>query len=73
MRTASGPESIREANKVLLVYRIQHRDSRSLDDLVFEGGDTPGIMHLIQFALGMTDPDDPNSRPILAEVDQRRC
>src|ERR1700730_17580500 len=39
MRTASGPESIREANKVLLVYRIQHGDGRSLDDLVFEGGD----------------------------------
>ena len=39
MCSASGPESIRETNKVLLVYRIQHGDSRSLDDLVFEGGD----------------------------------
>jgi hypothetical protein len=46
MRTASGPESIREANKVLLVYRIQHRDSRSLDDLVFEGGHDCVELHL---------------------------
>ena len=34
--------------------------------------DAPGIMHLIQFALGMPGGDDLSSRPNLAAVDRRR-
>ena len=33
--------------------------------------DAPGIMHLIQFALGMPGGDDLSSRPNLAAVDRR--
>ena len=36
---ASGSEPIREPEKLFLVDRIQHRDRRPLDDLVFERGD----------------------------------
>jgi hypothetical protein len=39
LRSASGPESVREPEEVLLVDRVQHCDCRSLDDLVFESGD----------------------------------
>jgi hypothetical protein len=34
--------------------------------------DAPGIMHLIQFALGMLGGDDLSSRPIFASVDRQR-
>src|SRR5215470_4884416 len=37
--TAIGPKSIREPEEILLVYRVQHRDRRSLYDLIFESGD----------------------------------
>ena len=39
VRAASWSESIREPEEVFLVDRVQHRGRRSLDDLVFEGGD----------------------------------
>ena len=40
----------------------------------FRCADTPGIMHLMQFALGMMDEDGLNSRPIFegADRDPRR-
>src|SRR5580704_3508363 len=38
MRTASGPEPVREPEEVLLVDRVQHRSCRSLDDLVLQRG-----------------------------------
>ena len=34
MRTASGPEPIREPEEIFLVDRVQHLDHRTLDDLV---------------------------------------
>ena len=34
--------------------------------------DAPGIMHLIQFALGMLNEDDLSWRPIFASVDRQR-
>ena len=39
MRAATGPESIREPEEVLLVDRVQQRDHRPLDDLVLQGCD----------------------------------
>src|SRR5882757_9933792 len=34
MRTASGPEPVREPEEIFLVDRVQHLDHRTLDDLV---------------------------------------
>ena len=67
---AFGPEPVRESKKVFFVDRVQHRGSRSLDNFVFEGGDTPGIMHLMQLALGMMDEDGLNLRPIFEGADR---
>ncbi len=39
MRSASGPEPVREPEEVLLVDRVQHHNDRALDDLVFERSD----------------------------------
>src|ERR1700681_1182960 len=39
MRSAPRPEPVRETEKVLLVYGVQHLSHRSLDDLVLQGGD----------------------------------
>ena len=38
VRAAPGSESIREPEEVFLVDRVEHRNSRSLDDLVLQGG-----------------------------------
>src|SRR5208337_4405621 len=40
MRATPGPEPIGEAEKVLLVYRVQYLHHRTLEDLVLQGGDT---------------------------------
>ena len=69
MRAASWPESIRDAEEVSLVDRVQQRDHRPLDDLDLQRADAPGIMHLMQFALGMMGEDEPSLRPIFAGVD----
>ena len=37
VRAASGSESIREPEEVFLVDRVEHRNSRPLDDLVLQG------------------------------------
>jgi hypothetical protein len=39
MRAASRPEPIRDAEEVFLVNRVQHRDHRPLDNLVFQCSD----------------------------------
>jgi len=49
--------------------RVQHCDRRPLDHLVFQGGDAPRIMHLMQLAFGMTGEDGLSLRPISAGVD----
>src|SRR6266851_5669826 len=36
VRTASGPEPVREPEEILLVDRVQHLDHRTLDDLVLQ-------------------------------------
>jgi hypothetical protein len=40
MWTATGPESIRESQEVLFVDRVQHLDGGTLDDLIFQRGNT---------------------------------
>ncbi len=39
MRTASGPEPVREPEEIFLVDRVQHLDHRTLDDLVLQRRD----------------------------------
>src|SRR5215831_16887304 len=39
MRAASGTETVRETEEVLLVYRVEQCGRRPLDNLVFQGGD----------------------------------
>src|SRR5205823_3147404 len=39
MRSASGPEPVREPEEVLLIDGVQHHDRGALDDLVLQGGD----------------------------------
>src|SRR5437868_9759054 len=46
---ALGAEPIRKAEEVLLVDRIQHRGSRPLDDLVFEGGNRDWTLSAVWF------------------------
>src|SRR6202162_5273365 len=46
---ALGAEPIRKSEEVLLVDRIQHRGSRPLDDLVFEGGNRDWTLSAVWF------------------------
>jgi len=70
VRPSSGSEPVREAEEVLFVDGVEHHDACTLDDLVFQSRDTPGIMHLMQLALGMMDEDGLNLRPIFEGTDR---
>jgi hypothetical protein len=63
MSRATGPEAVRTGKEVLLIHRLQHHDDCSLRQLIFEGRDVGGIMHLMQLALGIIDGDELNWRP----------
>jgi hypothetical protein len=52
--TAAGPEPVRESEEVFLVDRIEYRDHRALDDLVFQRGDGGFIKHSSQLSIAMT-------------------
>ena len=39
MLVTLGPKAIRESEEVFLVYRIQHRDHRTLDYFIFQRSD----------------------------------
>jgi len=51
MRAATGSESIREPEEVLLVDRVQQRDHRPLDDLVLQGCHSPIELHFYAISL----------------------
>jgi hypothetical protein len=40
MWTTTGPEPIRESQEVLFADRVQHLDGGTLDDFIFQRGDT---------------------------------
>ena len=40
MLASSGTKAVREPEKLRFVYRVEHFDHRSLDDLVFQRGNT---------------------------------
>src|ERR1035441_8483874 len=44
MRATPGPEPVGEAEKVLLVYRVQYLHHRALENLILQHGDGGGIM-----------------------------
>ena len=53
MLAALRSESVREPEEVFLVDRVQHRDSRPLDDLIFKGGDRERALPAVR--LGYVD------------------
>ena len=69
MLSASGPEPVAEPQELRLVDWRQERHHCRLDDLVLQCGDMAGIRHLMQFAFGMAEGDEPNWRPIPVAVD----
>jgi hypothetical protein len=48
MRTASGPEPIREPEEIFLVDRVQHLNNRTLDDLVLQRRDAERALPTIR-------------------------
>src|SRR4029453_15839738 len=56
MRVASRPEAVGEPEEVSLVDRAQHLGHRTLDDLVFQSGDTKWATA----AVGLGDGNTPN-------------
>src|SRR6202045_1003695 len=48
MRTASGPEPVREPEEIFLVDRVQHLDYRTLDDLVRQRRDAERALPTIR-------------------------
>lgn len=49
MLVAFGAEPVRKAEELFLIYRIQHRGGRSLDDFVFEGGNRDWALSAVWF------------------------
>src|SRR6267143_4818840 len=49
VRAAPGSESVREPEEVLLVDRVEHRNSRPLDDLVLQGGNRERALPAVSF------------------------
>jgi hypothetical protein len=66
MRSAPGPESVREPEEVLLVDRVQHRNRRPLDDLVLQSGNCERALPTVR--LGYVDPPR-RQRPIGSPMD----
>jgi hypothetical protein len=69
---ALRPEAIAEPEELFLVNAVQHRDGRSLDDLVFERRDVACIMHLMQVGLGIMEEDGLSGQPIPEVFDPMR-
>ena len=58
-----------EANLSGNLYKLWNRLSSGSYFPSAGAEDAPGIMHLMQFALGMMGEDEPSLRPIFAGVD----
>lgn len=67
VRASSGSKPIREPKEVFLVDGIEHRDERTLNDLVFQRGNTQRTL-LIGTRLG-NEPSPDGQRPISAAMD----
>jgi hypothetical protein len=53
MRTASGPEPVREPEEIFLVDRVQHLNHRTLDDLVLQCGDAEWALPAVRLCYVM--------------------
>ena len=49
MRTASGPEPVREPEEIFLIDRVQHLDHRTLNDLVLQCCDAERALPAVRF------------------------
>ncbi len=66
MRAACGPKPVREAEEVFLIDRVEHRDDRALDNLVFQRRDTQRPLP----AIGLRYEPPPDGQcPIRAAMD----
>lgn len=66
MLTASGPKPVREAEEVFLIDRVEHCDSRALNDFVFQRSNTERAL----FAISLWyEPSSDRQRPIRAAMD----
>jgi hypothetical protein len=63
--TAPGPKTVRETEEVFLVDRTEHRDHRTMDDLVFQGGDSQRAL----LARLRYEPSPHGQRPVRAALD----
>src|SRR5882762_3719679 len=68
MRAALRPETVREAEKLLLVDDVEHRHHSSLDDLVLQSGDTQRPLPPIRLGYVLAPA---GLRPVRAPVDSR--
>src|SRR5512144_79826 len=66
MRAAPSPKSVRDAEKVFLVDRVQQRDHRPLDDLVLQRGDRERALSSVR--LGYVNAPA-RQRPIRSPLD----
>jgi len=66
MLTAPGSESVRTSEEVFLVDRIEHRDHRFLDDLVFQSGNPQGTLLAPRLRY---EPSPDGQRPVGATLD----
>jgi len=68
MRAALRPETVREADKLLLVDGVEHRHYCSLDDLVLQSGDTQRPLPPIRLGYVLAPA---GLRPVRAPMDSR--
>src|SRR5215831_113805 len=79
MLTASGSKPITKAEEILLVDRVQHRDRRPLDQLIFQGGNRNRPLSAIRLwyvltAAGQRPVGSPmNPRMQISEVSVKVC
>src|SRR5499427_8245844 len=71
MRAASGAETVRKPEEVLLVDRVEQCGRRPLDDLVLQGGDAPFILHLVQFGLERRYGKSWQPTPVVCDLSRR--
>src|SRR6266446_2421925 len=66
MLTAPGSKSVRTSEEIFLVDRVEHRDHRPLNDLVFQSGDPQRALFAIRLQY---EPSPDGHRPVRATMD----
>ena len=68
VRAASGPETVRETEEILLVDRVEQCGRRPLDNLVFQGGDRERALPAVRLGYVLTPG---RQCPIRSSLDAR--